>query len=262
MSRIDADFPLAALLGNTKISQPNHINMVLEKGIGVAQTRDFLETAGRYVTHWKLGFGTSVFCDAAHLKRKTKLIRDYGATVFPGGTCFEVMLAKGNWMAYFSLVKDLGFNGIEISDGSLDVPEDVRRTAIAKGRELGFTVLTEVGKKDPAHQLSAEQALSTLHADIGAGADYVILEARESGRAVGIFDENGDVRIEQFKSLVAGIARPLLPRVIWEAPLKSQQVFLIRELGPAVNLGNLRMEEVLAVESLRHGLRWETIHGV
>lgn len=157
---------------------------------------------------------------------------------------------------FLQYADDLGFTGIEVSDGTLSLSTKERRRAIQSAKAYGFKVATEVGKKNgtPIPVLRMQQIIAD---DLEAGADRVIIEGRESGKGVGIFDQNGNVKEAEMEALVHGL--PNLESVlIWEAPLKSQQVSLIKRFGPNVNLGNIAPEETLALEALRCGLRGDT----
>ena len=121
----------------------------------------------------------------------------------------------------------------------------------------GFKVITEVGKKDPAEALPIEAVHELIREDLGNGAFKVIIEAREAGRGVGIFDREGRTRAEEIDRILAGGAD--VDDLVWEAPLKNQQQDLILRFGVNANLGNIPPEEVLALEALRQGLRGDTL---
>lgn len=230
--------------------------MVLDKRLGLSETRDLLELASAYIDSIKLTFGTSALYPKAVLREKIKLIRSYGVDVYPGGTLFEIALWQDRLEPFFQCAAELGFTGIEISDGTLTISPKDRRRAIQRAKAHGFKVVTEVGKKigPPLPVLRMQQMIAD---DLEAGADKVIIEGRESGKGVGIFDENGNIKTAEMEALVHDL--PDFERVlVWEAPRKNQQVSLIKRFGPNVNLGNIAPEEVLALAALRCGLRGDT----
>ena len=231
--------------------------MLLDKSLGITQTRDLLELACDYIDMIKLTFGTSALYPEALLRDKIKLIRFYGVDVYPGGTLFEIAFWQGRLDAFLRRAIELGFTGIEISDGTIPLNTQERRRAIQQAKAYGFKVVTEVGKKNgaPIPILRMQQIIAD---DLEQGADRVIIEGRESGKGVGIFDKEGKVKEEEVEALVHGLPS-LEPYLIWEAPLKSQQVSLIKRFGPNVNLGNVAPEESLALEALRCGLRGDTL---
>lgn len=239
-------------------SKPRQVGytMVLDKRLGLKETEDLLALAGDYIDLIKLTFGTSALYPEAVLRAKIKLIRSYGVDVYPGGTLFEIAVWQDRLEPFLQCAADLGFTGIEISDGTLDLSPQARRRAIQRAKACGFKVVTEVGKKNgpPLPVLRMQQMIVD---DLAAGADQVIIEGRESGKGVGIFDEEGRIKTAELEALVHDL--PTFERVlIWEAPLKSQQVSLIQRFGPNVNLGNIAPEEVLALAALRNGLRGDT----
>jgi phosphosulfolactate synthase len=129
----------------------------------------------------------------------------------------------------------------------------MRQNVISRMSE-SFLVLSEVGKKTKGTCISFDQLYRTYEQDRLAGASYVIVEGRESGKDVGIYDKNGELD----PKFVQEAQKRCGTDIIWEAPLKSQQATLIQLLGENVNLGNVASKDALAVEALRRGLRSDT----
>ncbi len=232
------------------------ITMVLDRCQGLSATEDLLDLTGDYVDHIKLSFGTSAFLDDGLLRRKIEIIRDRDIDVYPGGTLFEAAVFQHVCIQYMERTRELGFTAVEISDGTLDLPPEVRADAIRRALDLGLKVFTEVGKKDPDDQPLPAQLSEQIMRDLELGADKVTVEARESGRRVGIYDEQGRVVEDRLDAMLAGLDG--VEHVIWETPLKHQQEYFVLRFGPNVNVGNIRPNDVLALEALRCGLRWET----
>ncbi|MDA8344022.1 MAG: phosphosulfolactate synthase [Thermaerobacter sp.] len=236
------------------------VTMVIDKGMGVQATEGLLAIAASYIDYWKLPFGTSAVYPPEILRRKIHTIRAAGVSAYPGGTFLEIAHLQGHLEAFVERVVDLGFDAIEVSDGTIDLTPSERREAIRIARANGLTVLTEVGRKDPTERLSALQIHRTMLEDIAAGAERIIVEGRESGKGVGIYDEQGEIAEEELLKMVRAAGDT--HRLIWEAPLKSQQQELIRRFGSNVSLGNVPPEEILALEALRRGLRADTLRYV
>ena len=232
--------------------------MVIDNGLGLAATRDILAVAGRWIDHWKLSFGTSALMPEKTLKEKLAVIRDAGLVVFPGGTLFESAVLNGHGENYFERAASLGFTAVEISEGTLDLPASRRRSSIQAAAEAGLIVISEVGKKDPLGQPTPRELAEQALVDLEWGARWVVVEGRESGRSVGVFGNTGWVNMEAVETL-AHHAAPALDRLVWEAPLKDQQVAFIQRFGPNVSLGNIDPTRVLATEALRASLRFETL---
>jgi phosphosulfolactate synthase len=247
-------FPLP---GHSNKPRQTGYTMLLDKRLGLSETRDLLELACDYIDIIKLTFGTSALYPESVLRDKIKLIRFYGVDVYPGGTLFEIAMWQDKLESYLQRAAELGFTGIEVSDGTIPLSAQERRRAIQSAKAHGFKVVTEVGKKDgtPIPVLRMQQIIAD---DLEYGADKVIIEGRESGKAVGIYDQNGNMKEAEMEALVHGLPCPEAV-LIWEAPLKSQQVSLIKRFGPNVNLGNIAPEETLALQALRCGLRGDTL---
>lgn len=245
------------LASRPKKPRTRGVTMLLDKCQGLSATHDLLTMSRDYIDFWKMSYGTSALLEDDFLRKKIKAIRDYGVQVHPGGTLAEYAIMRGLCHEYIRHAKDLGFTAVEISDGTIDVDADTRRDAIRYGCDLGLTVLSEVGKKDPKEQPTPEKLAEQAIADFEAGVSRVIVDARESGRGVGIFDADGSVR-EKVLDAMVDILKDHLDQMIWETPLKKQQEYFILRFGPNVGLGNIQPRDILAVEAMRTGIRFET----
>jgi phosphosulfolactate synthase len=237
------------------------LNMVLDKGLGLIGTRDVLEVAGDHIDHWKCSFGTSALVRADALRPKLRLLAEHGIVTFPGGTLLEAAIVQGHCRPFMERASELGFTAVEVSDGTIELPLERRRNIIACARDAGLLPITEVGKKDPTQQPTPEELATEALRDMEWGAHWVVVEGREGGTSVAIYDDAGrilDDAVETISRLLGASAS----RLVWEAPQKSQQAGLIARFGATVNLGNIPPGEVLAVESLRAGLRFETLQPI
>jgi len=237
------------------------VTMVIDTGVGLGLLRDTLDLAGHCIDHWKLSFGTSVFLTKQLLQRKLALLAEHEVLTFPGGTLLEVALVERHCRDYMKHANALGFSAVEISDGTIPMPAFRRRNIIHCALDAGLVPITEVGKKDPKQQPSPAQIAEQALEDLERGARWVVVEGRESGRAVCIYDDQGQI-IEDAVATISRIMGAATDRLVWEAPLKEQQAYLIRRFGTNVGLGNIHPDHVLAVESLRCRLRFETLQWI
>ena len=229
------------------------ITHVIDKGLGPRAWEDVLETSGVYIDVVKLGWGTAYV--TPNLKRKLEVLREKPVVI--GGTFFEVVYVLGKVDEYKAWLRDLDLMHVELSDGTVEIPRDEKLELIADFAR-DFTVLSEVGSKDSSVEYSAEEWTRWLREELDAGAWKVITEAREGGTA-GIFDSSGGMRTE----LIAQIAEAVDPsNVIFEAPTKAAQAWFVKTIGPDVNLGNISPDEVIPLETLRRGLRGDTLKEV
>jgi phosphosulfolactate synthase len=233
---------------------PHHgLTHVIDKGLGPRAWEDVLEMAGDYISIVKLGWGTAAVTQ--NLERKLDVLREKPVVI--GGTFFEVVYAKDQLGEYKSWLNGLGITHVELSDGTIDIPRE-RKLELIADFARDFTVLSEVGSKDSSVEYTAAQWKQWLREELDAGAWKVITEAREGGTA-GIFDSSGGMRTE----LIGDIALEIGPvNVIFEAPSKAAQAWFIKQFGPSVNLGNIPPEEVIPLETLRLGLRGDTLKEV
>jgi len=243
--------------GRTAKVRRTGLTMVIDKGLGECLLEDLVRTAGDYIDVVKLTFGTSAFYDRGVLRKKNESLSGAGIDIMPGGTFLEVSVWQNTLPAYLVRARELGFTAIEVSDGTIEIDRPTRREIIRRARDAGFKVYAEVGKKDPAEAPPIEVIHELIQEDLKNGAFKVIIEAREAGRGVGIFDKEGRTRAEEISRILAGGSE--CDDLVWEAPLKNQQQDLILRFGVNVNLGNIPPEEVLALEALRQGLRGDTL---
>ncbi|MBM7623410.1 phosphosulfolactate synthase [Sporohalobacter salinus] len=250
---VDIDFPLQ---GREEKPRQIGLTMTLDKGLGLNQTEDLMEMAADYIDFHKLSFGTSALYCSELLSQKIDLITSYGVDIYPGGTFLEVAVTQGKLDDYLTKAKELGFTAIEVSDGTIDLTSRLRTTTIKKAINKGFKVLTEIGKKNKSSNFELSKMIKQFKQDMEDGAYKVIVEARESGCDISIYDEKGNLDEFKMEQLLLGAENK--DDIIWEAPLKKQQVKLINTLGANVNLGNIPPTEILALESLRRGVRGDT----
>lgn len=234
------------------------LTMVLDKGMGLAQFADWLQTVGDHVDIVKLGFGTAALYPPDVLRSKIRLAAERGVQVTPGGTFFEVAFARQQVAAYLDHVARLGFTAVEISDGTVSLPRAERTRWIREALARGLVVYTEYGKKSGA-PLSPTVLVETAQADLEAGACAVLVEGRESGRGVGLYDPSGRLREDLLDDVLTHLADLNPDHLIWEAPKKDQQAAFLRTLGPHVNLGNVAPHDAMALEAMRRGLRGDTL---
>ncbi len=237
------------------LNLPEHVGLthVIDKGLGPRAWEDVLDVAGDHIAIVKLGWGTAYV--TANLERKLAVLR--GKPVVIGGTFFEVVYAKGKLDEYKRWLNELGLTHVEISDGTIDIPRD-RKLELIADFARDFTVLSEVGSKDSSVEYSVDEWTRWLKEELDAGAWKVITEAREGGTA-GIFDSSGGMRTE----LIAEIASAVGPaNIVFEAPTKAAQAWFVKRFGPSVNLGNIPPDEVIPLETLRLGLRGDTLKEV
>lgn len=231
--------------------------MVIDKGLGVRGIADLMESAADYVDLLKLTFGTSAFFDRKLLKKKIELVTRAGVDICPGGTFLEVAVYQDTYGEYLQRAKELGFTTIEVSDGTVPMTDAQRADVIRRARDAKLKVVSEVGRKDPRKAISLARMHDQVRSDLALGAFKVIVEARESGKGVGVFDSSGNVDKEEVDKIMSGVEDPY--DLIWEAPLKNQQQFFILKSGINVNLGNVAPGDILALEALRSGLRGDTL---
>jgi phosphosulfolactate synthase len=227
------------------------LTMVMDKGLSLRQVEDFIEMGGAHTDIVKLGWATSYV--TPNLKEKLAIYKSAGIPVYFGGTLFEAFYIRGQVDEYQRVLDQYGMEYAEISDGSVDMPSDVKCEFIQKLSKQ-VIVLSEVGSKDEAKIIPPYKWIKLMKMELEAGSWKVIGEAREGGN-VGLFRSSGEVRQGLVEEILTEIPEE---KIIWEAPQKSQQVWFVKLVGANVNVGNIAPNEVISLETIRLGLRGDT----
>jgi phosphosulfolactate synthase len=252
-SDLDGDFlDLSARPSKPRTKGLTH---VIDKGLSLPEIEGLFDTAGDFVDIVKLGWGTSYV--TRNLEKKIALYRSLETPIVCGGTLFEVAVARDKLDAYRRWLERNRISQLEVSDGTIDLPHDRKLELIA---ELGkdFVVISEVGSKDADVVYAPYQWVDWMKDELDAGAWKVITEGREGGTA-GIFRPTGEMRTGLIDEIVHEID---VGDIIFEAPSTHSQAWFVRTFGPDVNLGNIPPDEVIPLETLRLGLRSDTLREV
>jgi phosphosulfolactate synthase len=228
---------------------------VIDKGMNLRDIEGLFDTAGDYVDVVKLGWGTSYV--TRNLEKKIALYRSFETPVVCGGTLFEAVIGRDKLDEYRSWLEHNRFSHVEVSDGTIDMPRE-RKLELIEELAKDFVVMSEVGSKDSDVVYAPYQWVEWMREELEAGAWKVITEARETGTA-GVFRPTGEIRTGLIDEIVHGID---VGDIIFEAPTKASQAWFVRRFGPEVNLGNIPPEEVIPLETLRLGLRADTLKEV
>jgi phosphosulfolactate synthase len=228
---------------------------VIDKGLNLRDIEGLFDTAGDYVDVVKLGWGTSYV--TRNLEKKIALYRSFETPVVCGGTLFEAVIGRNKLDEYRAWLEHNRFSHVEVSDGTIDLPRE-RKLELIEELAKDFVVMSEVGSKDSDVVYAPYQWVEWMREELDAGAWKVITESRETGTA-GVFRPTGEIRTGLIDEIVHGIEPG---DIIFEAPTKASQAWFVRRFGPEVNLGNIPPEEVIPLETLRLGLRADTLKEV
>ncbi len=230
------------------------LTSVIDGGMPLADIEAIVASAAHLIDIWKLGWGSS-YVDQG-LDAKLEVLGAHGVTACPGGTLLEVAALQGQVDAFLDWAAACAFTHVEVSDGLGRLGDD--KAALIARAAKRFVVIAEVGMKDPDAVLTPAEWARQVSTDLASGATWVIAEGRESG-TVGMYANDGTVRTDVVDALVDRVDTN---RILFEAPRKDQQAWLINRLGAEVNLANIAPRDVLGVEALRLGLRADTALGV
>jgi len=229
----------------------NGLTMVMDKGLSIREAEDFMSVGSEYTDYVKLGFGTSLVTPG--FGEKIKIYQKAGSIPYFGGTLFEAFIIRNMFDDFVEFIKKNNVDMVEISDGSYDFEHSRKLDYISRLAKIA-TVISEVGSKKKEVVYSPDEWVALMKSELDAGSVKVIAEARESG-TTGIYNEDGSINHEIIDAISTHVK---LDNVIWEAPMKSQQAWFIKNFGANVNLGNIAPNEIIALETLRCGLRGDT----
>jgi phosphosulfolactate synthase len=236
----------------SKKPRESGLTMVMDKGLGVRQIEDLLASSSDYVDVVKMGWGTGYITQ--DLRDKVKLYQQAHIPVYFGGSLLELAILQHRFDEYREMAQSLGIGHVELSTGIIELSVEEKVHYIRQLKQ-DFTVVSEVGSKSAQKVLPAYKWIEYIQAELDAGAWKVICEGRESG-TVGIFHTDGGVK----SGVIDEIVHQIDPaRLIFEAPQKAQQVWFIQKFGSDVNLGNIATGDIIALETLRLGLRGDTM---
>ena len=238
----------------TRTTKPRErgLTHVLDKGLGLRQIEDLLETSSGLIDIVKFGWGTGYVTQ--NLEAKIAAYREAGVPTCFGGTLLELAILQGRFDEFRRELRRLGMTHCELSTGVIELTPDERFDYI-RTLARDFVVLSEVGSKDAQRIIPPYLWVEQTEADLSAGSWRVICEARESG-TVGIYHTSGEVKAGLIEELVHKVDPS---RLLFEAPMKAQQAWLVQKFGSNVNLGNISTTDVIALETIRSGLRADTM---
>ena len=245
------NYTLQNIPERTKKPRQYGYTMAMDKGLSCRQVEDFLSVAADHIDIVKLGWGTSFV--TPKLTEKLQVYADAGIPTYFGGTLFEAFIVRNQFDDYRKILDKYGMSYAEVSDGSIELDHD-QKCEYVRILSDQVTVLSEVGSKDVEKIIPPYKWIELMQKELDAGAWKVIGEAREGGN-VGLFRSTGEVRSGLVEEILTKIP---FEKIIWEAPIKAQQVWFIKLLGANVNLGNIAPHEVIPLETIRLGLRGDT----
>ena len=229
--------------------------LLLDPGVPTKYFLDVVDSHSELIDFIKFGWCTSLL--TRDIEEKIEHAVSHGINIFFGGTFFEKAVIQGKLDCFYQYHKQWNCQYMEISNGTinLDQKEKVRHI---KDFAQEFRVLSEVGYKDSQRSLELYPAqwIECMTQDLEAGAVKVIAEARESGHS-GICRADGELRYGLISEIIGSSLS--MDDVILEAPTKPLQIYFTKRLGSNVNLGNIAFHDVLSLESLRLGLRADTL---
>ncbi len=245
---------LSLLQNDHRSTRMHSLNHVLDVGTPYKIFEAYVSSYSEYMDFIKFGWGSALI--DPEFKLKKQLCDEFDIVPMLGGTFFEYMIHHHSFNHFIDTVSSFGLKCVELSRGTIDI-EDALYASYIKSLASDFFVMSEVGRKsvDPSLALTSSQWLSHCELSANAGASLVILESRESGRS-GYVSTTGDVNAVMIDSITKIVP---VDSLLFEAPIKSVQTFLIKRYGASVNLGNLALSDLMSVQSLRFGLRSDTL---
>ncbi len=250
MSREFLDLP-------ERTSKPRHygLTMAIDKGLPLNYFADVVRGASDYLDFVKFGWGTSVVDRNVH--EKITVLRGEGVDFYFGGTLFEKYVLQDRFDDFRTMCRSYGCEFVEVSNGTIDL-NDAKKAEYVAELAKDFSVISEVGSKDQvkSENMAPHKWIGYIGDDLDAGAVLVTLETRESGQG-GICRPNGELRFGLIEEILA--SEISVDRLLFEAPNLELQSYFVKRIGPNVNVGNVATTDIIGLETVRLGLRSETL---
>lgn len=240
-------------LGKINLGNNTGNTMVIDRFSAIPW--EILPDLSAYITYVKVGWTLSMLLTEQTLSERIRRYRDMGIPVSHGGTLLEMAVHRGRVDDVLRRLLAVGFNSIEISEGVLDMPQRMKQGIAEFAHSNGLHLNVEVGKKNPRNQLSLDETIQRIGESNDLEPEFIIVEGRESGRSVEIFDDLGEIKWDWVNRIVEESPKK---RLMFEAPQERQQIELVIRLGSGVNLGNVFVNSVAALETQRRGMRGDT----
>ena len=231
------------------------LTMVIDGGVPLGLFTDQIELGAEYIDYVKFGWGTSLVTNC--LREKIAVLDSHGVGYYFGGTLFEKFALQGQFDDFRRLCLEYGCTHVEASNGTIDM-SNAEKAGYIRKLAGDFEVVSEVGFKDSgkSEMQPPSEWIAAIAEDLDAGASLVTLEARESGSS-GICRPDGELRYGLLEDILHGGVS--VDKLLIEAPNTELQAHLITRIGPDVNLGNIPAAGVIGLETLRLGLRSDTL---
>ena len=239
--------------GNARENRRGGSTMVIDRFAAVPW--EIIPDLSQYITYVKIGWTLSTLLTEKTLSERIRQYRNSGLSVSHGGTLLEMAVHKGRVPEILSRLKTAGYNSIEISEGVMDIPDRIKQTIAEYAHSNGMHLNVEVGKKNPRNQLSLDETITKIGESMDLEPEFIIVEGRESGRSVEIFDDLGEIKWDWVNRIMEESPKD---KIMFEAPQEKQQIELVIRLGSGVNLGNVSINSVAALETQRRGMRGDT----
>lgn len=247
--------PMVWLPERTAKPRSEGLTWIIDPGLPTRYFEDVIQSVHPLVDLVKFGWGTAVV--SPDLERKIRCLKEYGVGFCFGGTLFEKCYAQGRLAEYRAFLLRHGCETVEISNGTVAMDNREKAHLIRRFAEE-FRVVSEVGYKDATRSLNLHPSrwIEFIGEDLAAGAFKTITEARESGTS-GICGPDGAVRSRLIEEILGSDLNP--SQIVFEAPNKMLQSYFVTRVGPNVNMANIAFDDVIGLETLRLGLRSDTL---
>ena len=250
---LQMNFNLSQIPARTQSPRQSGLTVISDKGLSLEETENLLSVAAPYIDMVKLAFGTAIITPL--LEEKIRLFQSYNMPVYFGGLLWEAFVVRNQTEDYLKLLERYHISFIEISDGAIEISHERKCDYIRQFSKIG-TVISEIGSKDKdkVQVTPPYQWIKLMQAELEAGSQYIVAEAKEAGTD-GIYRDSGEVRQGLIEEILTKVPAD---RIIWETPEKDQQLYFIKLLGCNANLANITPQEVIALETMRIGLRGDS----
>ncbi len=224
---------------------------MVDNGLACSQVANLLDVAGEWIDLVELSEGTALV--TANLQTKLNIYRTHHVPVVFGSIITRLAMAQGRLDRLRGWLRDLDVTVLMVPH-VVPTLTSLERLLMIEQLACDYTVLSDfAGDASTDAVFTPARSARLVHDEMSAGATGVLI-----GYPMPL-DLSGSICDLHRHWLEGLIGCAGVDDLIFGAPDKALQVWLLEYVGREVNLGSIRTDDVISLETLRLGLRSDTM---
>lgn len=261
-------FEFLEIAGRTAKPRTSGLTTTADFGMGYSCVEAVLEMWHEVIDTVKVS-ALQITADDTAVRRKIALYKKWGIDVQVGGPILELARLQHKERETLERMRDMGYDSLEISAEALPTQHtaEEEKGFADLARSYGFTLHGEVGKKFPggdrlrksASELDVDAAVREIQMYLDLGCDFVYFEGHLLRAIIG---DNAEHASERGGQIVEMAKRVGPEKIVFEVPFtylsyaskRILQHWLVTAFGPDANVGNVQLDEIAELETIRLGM--------